>query len=335
MNQEQLNEKLLEAIENNYVKEVKALVQERANVDTKDSDDRTVLMWATYGGFLDIIKLLVEKGADVNAKTIFGWTALMYAVKCDSLDINIDIVELLIEKGADVNARCEEDWTVLMWAANTEYLNLVKFLIENGADVNAKNKFSRTALMYATQRNSHDIVKLLIEKGADVNAKNKNGETALTMAKIDNNKIMLMKIEGKKLPQGFTYLFSRKEIKELNRSIELKFRKVVLDGTSYSESKMARKGAISKGLGRIKILKSEDNYEFDLILDGIKIESFRGEDNLFEAKSEIKRGIINWMNTQKVLLESNRINADMSLRFSISFYSGTIKAETCEREWKW
>lgn len=94
-----------------------------------------------------------------------------------------------------------------------------------------------------------------------------------------------MKIEGKKLPKGFTYLFSRKELKELNRSLELKFHRIVLDGTSFSESKMARKWSKSKGLGKIKILKAENNYEFALILDGIKTESFRGVDNQLKAKA--------------------------------------------------
>ncbi|OQB09306.1 MAG: Ankyrin repeats (3 copies) [Parcubacteria group bacterium ADurb.Bin216] len=61
---------------------VKILIAEGVEIDAKDQNGFTALMWASAGR-LDIVKELIAAGADVNVKTKNGVTALMRAHKTD------------------------------------------------------------------------------------------------------------------------------------------------------------------------------------------------------------------------------------------------------------
>lgn len=92
MGNKQLNKKLVEAVKDSDVKEVKLLIQEGADVNLKIKEDFTALMFAVNFGLTDIVKLLIENGADVEVKTKQGITALM-------LSENKEISKLLRENG--------------------------------------------------------------------------------------------------------------------------------------------------------------------------------------------------------------------------------------------
>ena len=157
------------------------LLAKGANVNAKDNEGKTVLMWAVdpqLSGSIEKVQALLEKGADVNAKDNNGRTALMWALSGHERFVsdifNPPIVQLLLEKGADVNAQDNRGQTVLMevvsfWAnakfsAEPLFSPLVKELIARGADVNAKDPNGKTALMRA-QKNPK-IVRLLKKNGA-------------------------------------------------------------------------------------------------------------------------------------------------------------------------
>ena len=71
------------------------------NPDQKDLFGRTLLMKAAKAGNDWQIKTLLKSGANVNLKDNDGWTALMYAVRYQE---SLNSVKLLIEAGADVKA---------------------------------------------------------------------------------------------------------------------------------------------------------------------------------------------------------------------------------------
>ena len=75
----ELNEKLLEAVENNSLKAIKSLIKEGADVNATNRNDDTALMYAAYKGDKQTGELLIENGADVDAINKNGYTALMYA----------------------------------------------------------------------------------------------------------------------------------------------------------------------------------------------------------------------------------------------------------------
>ena len=48
---------------------MKLLVEKGAELDSKDEDGQTPLLWAAFFGHEAVAKLLVEKGAELDLKT--------------------------------------------------------------------------------------------------------------------------------------------------------------------------------------------------------------------------------------------------------------------------
>jgi ankyrin repeat protein len=75
---------------------VKLLVEKGAELDSKDEDGQTPLLWAAFFGHEAVAKLLVEKGAELDSKNKDGLTPLFYAASRG----REAVVKLLVEKGA-------------------------------------------------------------------------------------------------------------------------------------------------------------------------------------------------------------------------------------------
>ena len=52
------------------------LIKKGVDVDTRDDDDYTALIWAAEKGNEESVKVLLESGADVNAQNKYQKTAL-------------------------------------------------------------------------------------------------------------------------------------------------------------------------------------------------------------------------------------------------------------------
>lgn len=110
---------LINAVRAGNAKQVKKLIKSGADVNAKDDEGKTALMWASMYGHNDMIKFLIKNGADVNAKDNNGNTALMFASKYG----HDDIVKLLTEAGADANIKNNEGKTAADIAAEREKEN--------------------------------------------------------------------------------------------------------------------------------------------------------------------------------------------------------------------
>jgi ankyrin repeat protein len=55
---------------------VKVLLEKGADIEAKDEDGQTSLMWASYRGYSEVVELLLENGANIEAKDNRGKTAL-------------------------------------------------------------------------------------------------------------------------------------------------------------------------------------------------------------------------------------------------------------------
>ncbi len=125
-----LSDELIQAVEDNNLIEVERLVVEGANVNLKNNDTNTILMWAVYLGHTEIVEVLIDAGANVNIQTINrGETALIMAV----VNGYFDIVELLIVAGTDVNLKTNDGFTALSLADNQGYTEIVELLKTAGA----------------------------------------------------------------------------------------------------------------------------------------------------------------------------------------------------------
>jgi len=113
-------------------------------------------------GDLVRVKSLIDAKADVNAKQGDGFTALMWA----SGNGHLEVVRALIDAKADVNAKQGSGFTALMWASGNGHLEVVRALIDAKADVNANTTDGITALKLALANSRMEVVRLLQDAGA-------------------------------------------------------------------------------------------------------------------------------------------------------------------------
>jgi ankyrin repeat protein len=147
---------------------VRALVKQRADVNSADVEGMTALHWAAHWNDVETVKLLLSAGARATVANRYGVTPLHEAATTG----NATIVNALLRAGADANAAYGEGETPLMIAARTGSIDAVTLLVESGAQVNAAESFrGQTAVMYAAVENHAAIVRALIAAGANVNAR--------------------------------------------------------------------------------------------------------------------------------------------------------------------
>ena len=154
MTQDELNQKLFEAVENENITEIKSLLNQGANVNVREKDGQTPLHYAAYLNNINIAKLLIDSGADVNVQDEDGWAPLRWAVRAE----NFDLVKLLIENGADVNVQDKDGCAPLHSAAFWDSVDIIKLLIENGVDPFIKNKDGKIPLDYCKNEEMHKLL---------------------------------------------------------------------------------------------------------------------------------------------------------------------------------
>jgi ankyrin repeat protein len=153
---------------------IRALLQQKADVNTPLPDGATALHWAAQNGDVETVDLLLQAGANRNAQDRYGFTPLYFG----SANGNAAIVRKLLDRGADANAADADGETALMTATRAGDLDTIKALLQHGAKVNARDKVTQqSALMWAARANNLAATQLYIEYGAEVNAATRKGKT--------------------------------------------------------------------------------------------------------------------------------------------------------------
>lgn len=160
---------LIRAIRDDDVKTALALIDTGADINQRNSDDGTPLLYSSGGlgdRMLSVTKALVARGADVNV--VCGpnkVTPLHFACSGG----NVETAEFLLSKGADVNARDSDGDAPLHVTAITCFkspLATVKVLLAHGADINASDKRGLTVLDVMQKFHWRTTSAFLASKGA-------------------------------------------------------------------------------------------------------------------------------------------------------------------------
>ncbi len=152
-----LNQKLLLASKDGSEKEVSALLRLGADVDARDDNGLTPLIFASFWGNESIARLLIDQGADLEAKSNYGGTALVKASEAGQ----IGIVSLLLTKGANIEAQDEQGNTPLLGALRTNETETAKLLLKSGARVRVRNVCGKTPIDYAQIYRNQELMYLL------------------------------------------------------------------------------------------------------------------------------------------------------------------------------
>lgn len=140
---------------------VAALVTDpRAELDVRDSLDRTPLYLASLGGHADIVDLLLGRGADVRV----GVNPLFAACASGSPGV----VRTLLAAGCRHRDRNAAGDSPLHVAAQEGHAEVVAVLLGAGADAGEVNKAGETPLALATMFEHADTVAVLTSGGAQV-----------------------------------------------------------------------------------------------------------------------------------------------------------------------
>ena len=146
---------------------VRALIQQKADVNGAQTDGATAMQWAAYRNDLELADVLIAAGADVKKANREGASPLYLA----GVEGNARMIDRLLKAGADPEEHGPTGETPLMLASRTGNLDAIKILLTANAKVNAKDALrGTTPLMWAVEQAHPEAVKMLIAAGADVKA---------------------------------------------------------------------------------------------------------------------------------------------------------------------
>lgn len=170
---------LAEAARNQDAGGLRALLDQKADVNGRLSDGSTALLWAAHWNDAATADVLLRAGADANAANDFQMTPLSQACT----NASVEMVRLLLKSGAHPNTPIATGETPLMTCARTGSAEAVRLLIEYGAQVDAREPSqNQTALMWAIAERHPEVTKVLIEAGANLRAATKQGFTPIHFA---------------------------------------------------------------------------------------------------------------------------------------------------------
>ncbi len=151
---------LLEAAEQGNVDTAKALIKAGVDVNARDHNGITALMWAAYRGHADCVKALIAGRAQMEVKaSIGGDTSLIYAAGGG----HADCVKALVAAGANVNARTDGGMTALQAAVLNSHADCAAIL----------QAAEKTVAVFPSGSSVNEDLK------ASLNAKDMNGRRCL------------------------------------------------------------------------------------------------------------------------------------------------------------
>jgi ankyrin repeat protein len=167
------------AITANDQAKVTRLLQQGADLNSRDREGNSPLHLAVRVKNLVFITLLLKAGSDVSSSNHLGKAPLHQAVETGSTAI----VEYLLSRGADLQAK-DQGGSTPFHGVTTQAMTV--FLLGRGAGLQQGDKTAATPLHHAVYYQRLDAVKALLEAGAGTERLDVHGESPLHKAVYGN-----------------------------------------------------------------------------------------------------------------------------------------------------
>ena len=178
MDQININGEFVMAARAGRVDRTAALLQQGANVNSRNRTGDSPLNMAAEKGNLSMVELLLKAGADVDLANLAGVTPLMGA----AFTGNVEILRKLLAAGARIEPLDRVKKNAATYAAGQGCTDCLAELLRAGTPVNAALDNELTLLMWAAAYGHEATVRWLLAQGADRSLKDGRGKTAAEMA---------------------------------------------------------------------------------------------------------------------------------------------------------
>ena len=191
---------------------VKELLDSGVNVDVRNDDDQTALIYlaaleedemvkekAPRSGqwlYKDVVKLMLQHSIDVEAKDKRSYTALHWAVERQKTDMIEFLLSTKYGNSANVDSTAQK-MTPLHIAAENGVSQIVDFLLDNGADCNTCSTYGWAPLHFAAKKGHTEVVQSLLQSGADATIATDDSRIPLHWA-AENGHIVCVRLLAKK-----------------------------------------------------------------------------------------------------------------------------------------
>ena len=177
--QQMLHQSLIEAVLENDNVAVSDLLLKGGEVDKRDDDGVTALMYAAGNGYSEVVSTLLSHNASLDLQNDSnGETALMYAARYG----DNEVVSTLLAHKASVDVQGIYGSTALMHAVKKGHVEAASTLLAHNASVDLQTILRWTALTYAAFIGHNEIVAILLAYNSPVDVQDNKGKTALIMA---------------------------------------------------------------------------------------------------------------------------------------------------------
>lgn len=182
------NTQIIELVKSNNIEAVKKAIEQGSDVNTKDNENRNLLLLATLNQQTEMAKYLVEKGADVNMQAKNLDSPFLYA----GASGQTELVSVYLKNGARFDLFNRYYGTALIPACERGHVETVRLLASTeNFPIDHINNLGWTALLEAVilgdgSAKYQEIVQILIDHGVNKNIADKNGVTALQHAESRN-----------------------------------------------------------------------------------------------------------------------------------------------------
>ncbi len=155
---------LLESIRAGNQQAALEFISSGADVNIKESNGTTPLIWAVHNGDLALVEKLIKAGAKVNAINNYGASAMSEAAELG----NAKIVATLLKAGADPESPNADGETALMVVARSSNVETAQLLLKAGAKVNAIEQWKgQNAVIWASAQSQPKMLALLLTAGGN------------------------------------------------------------------------------------------------------------------------------------------------------------------------